>query len=392
MRFAPYMERMNLRDKNITVKVAWRVKKIVKIFQNGWCEPSLFSIFFITIFSIGCLDGESRISSDPLLTEFSTDTLDTFHLDGELFIHSDSLENPTDISVGSLYVFIGEPRADYAITIFDRNTGNFIARSGAKGIAPSEVEFLWSMDFKPGSDSGWVYSYPRILKFVDDLAVTGKVLRLTGGGSPMSPVWIENDQIASTGGYESGRIGIYTSAGEFVETIGPDPPGVASDPMTARQHVYDAKIKTNSDGTQIVVASQNTDRIEIFSVSEILHLIRGPGFHEPKFSISISSDGDPLVMIEDETIQGYVSIAVTDQLIYALYSGRSRGWIRSQRYYSPPAKKVIVFSWSADPIALLNIEDGAVDIGVSANDEYLYAVYRRPLPVVLRYDIPSRLQ
>ncbi|MCY4171789.1 MAG: BF3164 family lipoprotein [Bacteroidetes bacterium] len=349
-------------------------------------------ILIISVLLIQCFDGVSSILTDPILVEFSTDTLVTFNLDGELFIDSDSLENPTDISVGSSYVFIGDPYADYAITIFDINTGNFITRSGAKGTAPNEVQFLWSLDFKPGSDSGWVYSYPRVLKFVNGLSVTGNILRLTGGGAPMSPVWVENDQVASTGGYESGRIGIYSLTGEFIETIGPDPPGDVSDPVIVRQHVYEAILKTNSDGNRIVVASQNTDQIEIFNVSGLLHLIRGPGFHEPVFSVSTGSNGDPLMMVEDETVQGYVSVAVTDHLIFALYSGRTRGWIRSQRYYSPPAQKVIVFTCTADPIALFNLEDGAMDLGVSRDGRYLYAIYRRPLPLVLRYEIPSLLK
>jgi len=353
---------------------------------------SLFMILIISVLLIQCFDGVSSILTDPILVEFSTDTLVTFNLDGELFIDSDSLENPTDISVGSSYVFIGDPYADYAITIFDKNTGNFITRSGAKGTAPNEIQFLWSLDFKPGSDSGWVYSYPRVLKFVNGLSVTGNILRLTGGGAPISPVWVENDQVASTGGYESGRIGIYSLTGEFIETIGPDPPGDVSDPVIVRQHVYEAILKTNSDGNRIVVASQNTDQIEIFNVSALLHLIRGPGFHEPVFSVSTGSNSDPLMMVEDETIQGYVSVAVTDHLIFALYSGRTRGWIRSQRYYSPPAQKVIVFTWTADPIALFNLEDGAMDIGVSSDGRHLYAIYRRPLPLVLRYEIPSLLK
>ena len=28
------------------------------------------------------------------------------------------------------------------------------------------------MDFNPGRDSGWIYSYPRILTFLDGLSIT----------------------------------------------------------------------------------------------------------------------------------------------------------------------------------------------------------------------------
>ena len=215
------------------------------------------------------------------------------------------------------------------------------------------------------------------------------MIRLTGGGSPMSPVWVTGEKVASTGGYESGRVGLYTKTGKFVRAMGPDPPGETSTPMVVRQHVYEAILKTNSDGTRIVVASQNTDRIEIFNASEMLHLVRGPGLHDPVFSHSIDANGDPRMMVENETIQGYVSLAVTDQIIFALYSGRTRGWVRSQGYYSPPSKTVIAFTWNGNPMGVLGIEDGAMDIGVSSDGQFLYAIYRRPVPMVLRYEVPS---
>ncbi|MCY3630072.1 MAG: BF3164 family lipoprotein [Bacteroidota bacterium] len=346
-------------------------------------------LLLVPVLLLGCLDLQSRSVSDPFLVQFSTDTLLTYDLKGKLHVHSDSLGNPTDLAIGEKYIFVGEPYADHPVAVFDRDSGEFIAYVGDQGKGPREISFLWSMDFKPGNDSGWIYSYPRVMKFLDDLSITDKTIRLTGAGSPMSPVWIAGERIASTGGYESGRVGFYASTGEFVRTMGPDPPGEPPTPMVVRQHVYEAILKTNSDGTRIVVASQNTDRIELFDASEMLHLVRGPGFHEPVFSFNIDSNGDPRMMVENETIQGYVSVAVTDHIIFALYSGRSRGWVRSQGYFSPPAKTVIAFTWNGYPIGVLGIEDGAMDIGVSSDGQFLYAIYRRPVPMVLRYEVPS---
>lgn len=354
----------------------------------------LLTISLASSLLLGCIEPQSDSvpEPDPFLTEFLTDTLLAHDLQGELFVHSDLLGNPTDIAVGESFVFVGDPQAEQAITVFDRRSGEFIGHTGDKGDGPREISYVWSLDFKPGKNSGWVYDYPRVFKFLDGASMTEEAIRFTGGGNPLSPVWIAGDSIASSGGYESGRLGIYTPTGKFVRTIGPDPPGEISTPMIARQHVYEAVSKTNSEGTKIVVASKNTDRIEFFDSSKMLRLVRGPGFHEPVFSTTVDSQGNPRMMIEDETTQAYVSVGVTDKFVFALYSGRTRGWIRGQRYYSPPAKTVIVFDWSGHPVGVLGLKDGAMDIGVSSDGRFLYAIYRRPLPRVLRYEVPALYQ
>ncbi len=353
------------------------------------CALCLVTISLSSLLLVGYSKSQHASVPDPFLTEFSTDTLIAHDLQGELFVQSDFFDEPTDIAVGELFVFVGDPQAEQAISVFDRRSGEFIGITGDKGDGPREISNVWSLDFKPGKNSGWIYNYPRIFKFLDGASMTEEAIRLTGGGTPMSPVWIVGDSIASSGGHQSGRLGIYTPTGEFVRTIGPDPPGEKSTPMIVRQHVYEAVSKTNSEGTKIVVASKNTDRIEFFDTSKRFRLVRGPGFHEPVFRVTKVSDGYPGIMIEDETVQGYVSIAVTDQFVFALYSGRTRGWIRGQRYYSPPAKTVVVFDWSGYPVGVLGLEDGAMDIGVSSDGGVLYAIYRRPRPRVIRYEVPA---
>lgn len=78
----------------------------------------------------------------------------------------------------------------------------------------------------------------------------------------------------------------------------------------------------------------------------MLHLVRGPDFHKPLFSIVAPAvdRGSPRIFSESETIQGNVSFAFTDQFIFAMYSGWTRTWIRSQRYYSPPGQTAVVFT------------------------------------------------
>ncbi|MCY4232565.1 MAG: hypothetical protein OXE59_02315 [Bacteroidetes bacterium] len=51
--------------------------------------------------------------------------------------------------------------------------------------------------------------------------------------------------------------------------------------------------------------------------------------------------------------------------------------------------QVIVFDWNGIPKALLQIEDGALKIGISGDGRDLYAIYHSPTPLILRYELPD---
>ena len=132
-------------------------------------------------------------------------------------------------------------------------------------------------------------------------------------------------------------------------------------------------------------------RLEIYDSNGQRHLVRGPRFHEPLYTLHGDEEGNSWLSMDSESIEGYVDggLAVTDKLIFALYSGMSRGDVRKQRWWSPPAKTVFVFNWEGRPLAALELEDGALHIGVSEDGRSLYAIYRRPTPMILQYSVPD---
>ena len=359
------------------------------------CHRSqLTVVIFIAL--VGCTDfpatphGDEEHVQKTALVRFSTDSLAAYALEGGAFIYSDSLGRPGIMAVGHDRILVVDTKATRAILVFDRHTGELIANLGERGEGPNEISYLWALDFKPGSNSGWFFDYnPRTMHFFNGDSLTGQRIRLQGGGSPMSPVWITGDSIASAGLHSPSRIAVYAPSGDFARMIGPEPPGDPSVPVQVRQHAYEAELQTNSDGSKIVAASENTDRLEIYDTSGLLYLVRGPIFHEPEYTVHGNEEGNSWLSIDDETRQGYVDVAATDQLIYALYSGRTRGWVRGQGYFSPPARRVIVFTWEGTPIAVLNLKNGALNIGISQDGRDLYAVYHRPVPMILRYEVPE---
>lgn len=366
------------------------------VFRRGLCGRLILAPSEITyiipfrkllLLAYVCVLG-CRGSTDPTLElgespiRFSADTLLAYESEGRVLTNSDSLAMPLLIATGGEHVYVGDIRATRPLMVFDRSTGEFVKHAGGRGRGPREIEYLWSMDFKPGEDTGWLFDFPtRTFHQFNGDSLTGRSVRLQDTGAPMSPVWVRDDSIASVGMFEDGRLAVYDSDGLFRRFIGSSPRGDPEVPVPVRQHAYEAIVQTNSAGSLIAVASKNTDLIEIFNTEGLLHTIRGPGFDEPAYTLH----GD------DETIKSYVSVSVTDDLIFALYSGLPFEDYKKSSWFSPPARTVYVFSWSATPLAALEIEYGALKISVSADGQDLYALYHRPVPSVMHYKVPRTL-
>lgn len=326
----------------------------------------------------------------PALTRFSTDSLAAFDLSGRVFTGSDSLANPSLIAVGGTQIYVGDTKASRSLHVFNRRTGELVGSFGERGQGAREIGYLWSLDFKPGSDAGWLFDLsPRTMHFFDGDSLTDRTVTLQGEGTPMNPTWIAGDSIASVGMYMAGRLALYGPDGRFSRFKGTDPPGDPEIPTPVRNHAYDGKIQTNSGGTRIAVGAIHTDRLEIYDLEGLRHLVRGPVFQEPEYTLHGDDQGNSWLSIDDETTYGYVSVAATDELIFGLYSGRTMGWTNDNGWWSPPGEAVIVFAWTGQPLAVLNIEDGALMIGISASGDDLYAIYHKPAPRILHYQVPE---
>ncbi|MYJ55078.1 MAG: hypothetical protein F4096_01430, partial [Rhodothermaceae bacterium] len=337
-------------------------------------------------------------STDPTLElgestiRFSADTLFAYELKGWILTKSDSLAMPLLIATGEEHLYVGDIQATRPLMVFDRTTGELVKYAGGRGRGPREIEYLWSMDFKPGEDVGWLFDFPtRIFHQFDGDSLTDRSITLQDTGAPMSPVWVKDDSIASVGMFEDGRLAVYDSDGLFRRFIGSSPPGDPEVPVPVRQHAYEAIVQTNSAGSLIAIASKNTDLVEIFSTEGLLHSIRGPGFDEPAYTLYGDDEGNQWLGLDDETIKSYVSVSVTDDLIFALYSGLPFEDLKKSSWFSSPARTVYVFSWSGTPLAALEIEYGALKISVSADGQDLYALYHRPVPSVMHYKVPRTL-
>lgn len=323
---------------------------------------------------------------------FSADTLASYQLSGDVFSSSENLGRPGSVVVAEtrLYVRDSASPTSRSVLIFDRNTGRFLKSAVDQGEGPLEMNRLRSLDFKPGRDTGWLYdASQRKFQFFAGDSLTDQIVRLEDSGFVFGAVTVTGDSIASSGTYEAGRLAIHSPSGDFVRFLGPAPPGDPNIPVPVRNHAYQSWLETNSDGSRVVSAVWNSDRIEIFGSSGLLSLTQGPGLHEPQYTMHSDQEGNSWHSLDDETIIGYLSVDTTDEYIFALYCGRTMGWSRGTGTGVAWGDKVIVLDWDGVPHAILYIEDGATRIGISGDGTELYAIYRRPAPLILHYEVPE---
>ena len=341
---------------------------------------------------VGCSE-EDAWPGDEATVQFSTDTLVTYALTGRLFPNADSLSDPMAMTVTADHVLVVDLKGPQPLLVFNRHTGAFITYAGSYGEGPGEVRYVTDLDFKPGHKQGWMLDrVSRSLIFIDvdslvlTSTLTGRHVALDSAPHLVSAVWSGSDSIVAMGlRPEQGRLAVFSGGGSYVRSAGMAPPGLISTPVPVRQHAYEAMLKSSSDGKRVVAASRHTDRLEIYEDRSLQELIRGPGFHEPVYTV-YSNDDTSWLGFEPENIVGYLSVTVTDSLIFGLYSGANYRMAGKDT-----ADSVLVFDWDGRPLAVLKLKGTAYHIAVSPDGGELFALYESPAPLIMRYAVPALL-
>ena len=345
------------------------------------------------LFGAGC--SPSVVSDVEPTIRFSTDSLATYFLEGTVIPGSDSLGDPHDMAVAGGYLLFADDFTTHPIQIIDMVTGEWVAAAGGPGEGPGEGD-VSSLDMSEGGSSGWAYqlqSRSMVSINVDSLIATsvlsGRSVHLDGGGVPLSPVKI-GDNFFGSGIYQSGRLAVYAAGdGSFQRMVGPAPPGPSATPPAVRHQAYQSWASTNASRQKLALAFRATDRLEIYDGEQLEHLVRGPDFFEPIYEVAMVGDPPTPSMAQPLDMRfGFMDIATTDRFIFALYSGRTFSEVPGYANYG---QQVIVFTWTGQPVAVLDFDGESYAIEVSPEENELFAAFDTPTTIIVRYALPSDL-
>lgn len=332
----------------------------------------------------GNSSGDKSISSAstpvPLVGRILTDTL-TIGLPQTILSYDDIL-------------FVLDVSNEQAIAVFD-TTGALRSATGSKGAGPGEFVAPRSLvPDKKDSSLAWVFDVR--LGRITPVSLSRLRRRATEPpfGDPITlaapvmhdfPVWIDNSTMVALSPMLKdgvGRFSMFGTSGQLLRTVGGPPPGDAKVPPFVRQQIYGGRLISHPSRPLFAVASRYAPRLEVFNQNgESQVVIESPTPFHPDFTVArdgINVDRGPDFRF------GYLDVAVTEDYIYALYSGRNKqDYPDSQNV----GEYVHVFTWSGALKRVFRLDTDAFSISVGAAGDKLFAGRLDPYPQIVAYDL-----
>ena len=145
-------------------------------------------------------------------------------------------------------------------------------------------------------------------------------------GFPYCPIFLNDTTIISLD-YEISngtRFSVFDSSGVFKKYSGKILSGKPKNvPANIHQRAAKGIIRVSPGGKKIIVSSTFSDIIDVFDAEgNLLNSFFGPLKQFPMYEVDVLSEG-PIMRFADNAIKGYVDIEVTDNKIFALFSGKS---------------------------------------------------------------------
>ncbi|MQX27794.1 hypothetical protein GHJ49_09090 [Alistipes sp. dk3620] len=302
---------------------------------------------------------------------------------------ADSLSYPTRIyDYDSLFAFKDLSRENQVI-LFSKKTGRQ-QTIVAKGRGPYELLGAWSLSAPDSSGNFYIHdvvtseimrvNLPEALQQATGYA---QKMQLREDLLPMECIARTEDSLfVGTGRFEDCRVIKFNQKGEIKAKIGCSPQ--ISSARTANPQVnqaYIGVVKASPNNRSYAIVCRYADQIEVFHSNDTTQafFIKGPMLFEPKTKIVKGNVG-----LEAECMYGYVDLAVTDQWIIGLFSGRTLSEKRANQ-----GNALHIFTWDGTPVARYFMDQDCISIDM-ANDSTLYALSIAPQPEVFSYKMTDK--
>lgn len=310
------------------------------------------------------------------------------HIRGNVILSSDLLIQPSTIAITDSFIIIGDRNLS-ALQIYSLPEIKYVATIGERGQGPGEFITLWSLN-KDYSQSNnlWVYdpSLRRLTNISLEDATYHSIITLKMG-TPYNPVVVNDTLIISPGlSLTDGRFGAYDKSGDLLESIG-DIPGdhENSVPIPIHLQAYQGVFRVKPDYSMLAMSLRYADRIDIFKPNgNNITTIIGPIESTPIYEV-VSVDETPVMqMNQEKTRFGYIDITVTNNYIYALFSGRLNKDHPGKANFG---NNIHIYDWDGNFVQQFMLNDDVLKIVVDKSNQNLYAIREYPEQAILHYDI-----
>ncbi|MDH3296973.1 MAG: TolB-like 6-bladed beta-propeller domain-containing protein [Gemmatimonadota bacterium] len=295
---------------------------------------------------------------------------------------------PMRLAVAGDRLIVLDPLAAQAVHVLDARSGALLESFGSRGDGPGEFRGPRSVDVLPGGDAFWVHDLNRqrsTLFSVDPPETTAyrhretRLLNYEQGIGVFEPIHLGDREILATGMFDK-RLGHLDPQGRLIRASGALPP--APDGFSAEeiQFLHQGALQGTPARDRFALASRVFTRVELFDRhGDSQGFVEAPVDLDPEISqkTGFVTSGSPA---------GYIDLAVTDEAIYALFSGRDPQVFRDEATY---AEQVHVFRWNGDFVGAVDLDHDAIAIAVSSDGTELYTLRHYPAIEVRRQELPG---
>lgn len=286
--------------------------------------------------------------------------------------------------------FIVTTGSDYEFTqhIFSKRTGEYLKSFAAIGRGPGEfVMGGTSVYFTTGNDSTYYivhlplstvytykvkeimsHSYP--FEFTRLSPVPGKFM----GQLAFADIIPINDRIIATPGNKRKNTNLYElydNKGKLLDTFAlyPNIVEIKHKELISRKMFDFARIAVRPDGKRMVTGTNYGAYMGIYSLeNDSIVLLNENRYHVPKLYIKLHSGGGCTYHQHSYDVTGFVSIAVSQERIYAVYYGRKLD-LEDDLYY------ILEYDWAGRLLKTYKLNREIFDIKYDDTGNKLYLLY-----------------
>ena len=185
------------------------------------------------------------------------------------------------------------------------------------------------------------------------------------------------------------RLNEFDSTGHHLRSFGTVPLVADGVPVTAAQQILQPSAAIRPGTPTLAVGARYAGRIDIYDLtSGNSSEVRAP---DPfVYGSGIGSNGTTpgggmnVITTDGQTRFGYIALAATKDRIYGLFSGRTRSAYPGRANLG---QVVHVFDWEGHFIAEIHLDEEAIRIAVTPDDDTLYSLTVDPEPTVREHTI-----
>lgn len=337
--------------------------------------------FWLLCYLVGCLACRPEHKNIKVVTGPASASK---YLTGESLHLFELMVHPIYVYCFDSLLFVCENTNESKMLIYDPNTQTLVNSLIPTGRGPGEQigTFFFTYDTLHRKIFSFDVTLRKILEIDRDSVRFSGYQPLKTYHFPSEMRFSRGDQLNDScfvmDGREDSRAIIFSLDGKM-KKLGKSP---APDRPISRilNEAYDGNIKAAPSGDKFVIACLQTDQLEIFHLGEDEQLyVRGPEWAEPRYETKAIEGYEVLVHLDDEK-DCYSGVCVTNDRIYALYSGK-----KVKRGVSRFSHIIRVFSWEGEYLMDYVLDKPIAALCLDEKASYIYGIASEPGAEIYRF-------